>query len=312
MKQIFHNALSIHEPTPGTFTPSRFTDEQLAFYTTLGEHTAARAANTAGITLEFSSDAPTISFSYHCDHFTRSQNSIDIWQDGRLTQSIPVTPDHPSGTASYEPQSHAPIQVLLPTMARATLSNLKLGAHTPTPQPQRQAIFFGDSITQGMTSTTASNNLTHLLARALAAQQTPTAILNQGVGGFTYDSSSLLFHEAPHADLIVIAYGTNDFTRFGHSPEAISAADRYFARIRQFYPETPTYVITPLWRADHADSPEFAEFCQALARQAEPHRFHVIDGFDMIDPSRDYFADDIHPNDAGFAQFAKRLLPLLT
>ena len=305
---IFRNCLSVQTLTGQMFCPVRFTDIQLEFYRKRDDFLYARALCTSGITMDFTTDQRTLSFHYDTHSFVRSHNTFDIYEEGELVQTVPVSVDHPSGTVEYKRRCENPsrVTIYLPAMACACISDLNIGSYVPVSPSNIRLLFFGDSITQGIECQHASMAYPSILGRRLSAET-----LNQGVGGFYFDQNSLDEKTSFNPDTVFIAYGTNDFRIF-HDVNVIEEhAKTYFSSILKLYPKSRIVVIPPIWRADLSSEPErklFQKTCSAIVQLAYAFGFVAVDGQALVDHEEELFTDGyLHPNDLGFGQYAERL-----
>lgn len=305
---IFRNCLSVQTLTGQMFCPVRFTDTQLEFYRKRDDFLYARALCTSGITMDFTTDQRTLSFHYDTRSFVRGHNTFDIYEEGELVQTVPVSVDHPSGTVEYKRRCENPsrVTIYLPAMACAHISDLNLGSYAPVSPSKIRLFFVGDSITQGIECQHSSMTYPSILGRRLSAET-----LNQGVGGFYFDQNSLDEKTGFNPDTVFIAYGTNDFRMF-HDVNVIEEhAKTYFSSILSLYPKSRIVVIPPIWRADLSSEPErelFQKTCGAIVRLARAFDFFAVDGKALVDHEEELFTDGyLHPNDRGFGQYAERL-----
>jgi NTP pyrophosphatase (non-canonical NTP hydrolase) len=137
--------------------------------------------------------------------------------------------------------------------------------------------------------------------------------VNQAVCGYVFDQKTLagikaLRKEPPAA--ITVAYGTNDWGRKGSGKEIRRDASAYLDRLCKLFPNTPIYVLTPLWRADEADEPTLAGIPngkslswvrRAIERACRGHEnVTVVDGASVLPRSPLMFADGrLHPGSTG-------------
>ena len=193
--------------------------------------------------------------------------------------------------------------------------------------------FLGDSITEGY-GVTAQSRVFHQIIKETYHL---TDAYNYGLGGTRIarqivpsrenPKSDLTFElrsetMAPHADIIVVFGGTNDY---GHGDAPFGtwdSEDRYtfcgavnalITTLQQRFPRAKLIFMTPLHRADEAEpsSPDgkiLADYANAIVTVCNRRKVAVIDlfGIDPLDP-RDptLVPDGLHPNDAGHAILAQ-------
>ena len=110
--------------------------------------------------------------------------------------------------------------------------------------------------------------------------------------------------------------GVNDW-QGGRKPEAYAADVVKFLREFRRRPETPVALITPLWvgpkwqpKSAKFELPEYRLAVEKAVKQLADPRVKLIDGEALIDHDAKKFFTPVavHPNDAGFAQLAERLV----
>ena len=108
-----------------------------------------------------------------------------------------------------------------------------------------------------------------------------------------------------------MAYGTNDWSHCDY--ETIKAnCDGFLYELHQKYPNVPTFVLSPIWRADietpkkagtYADVEEIIEnSCKLYENMTFVH------GQDLVPADISLFGDKrLHPNDEGFVCYTESL-----
>ena len=173
----------------------------------------------------------------------------------------------------------------------------------------------GDSITQGYDAYHSSLSYVNRISEALDAD-----ILDQAVGGEIFDQK-ILDEELPFdPDLITVAYGTNDWAVQPNKETFLTAAEAFFKRIKEIYPDKKIVYISPIWRGDYqrpfgnqdTQVGAFDESVKALQALAKEYGLFVVEGIPLTPHISDFFADQIlHPNDLGFGFYAENLLQAL-
>lgn len=200
--------------------------------------------------------------------------------------------------------------------------------------------FLGDSITQGHGTTGPGKNYVSVFGRLSGAK-----VRNYGLGGtriarqskpsecadFDRDFNMRADEMDSDADVIVVFGGTNDF---GHGDAAIGdfmSRDVYTfygamhvlcEKLINKYPRAEIVFLTPIHRmnedADNGRTGLYG-YVDIIKEVARYYALPVLDLYSMsrLQPNvpeiRDmYFADDIHPSDAGAELIAKRLLGFLS
>ena len=308
----------------GLVLPRRFFPEQTAHFEAIGR--GERAIATAGIVVDFVTDGTEVYLDCNVvrrlnpDHELYQQvmaggandgarpfgsaeegnvDGIDIVVDGRMLATVaPMT-----GTLrfAFENSTHDDIEVriYLPSIMAVSIGNLRTnGSLKPVPE-RGYLLALGDSITQGFICGNPSAAYPAQIARILGLD-----LLNQAVSHHVFDEGSLggfsrWRDETP--EVIVVAYGTNDWAEKRSAEVIEQDAVAYLDRLSRMFPKVPTYVLSPLWRTDEHD-PKPCGFPltwmnQVLGRACSRHpNMHVVDGYHGIPKDPDLYADaSVHP-----------------
>ena len=217
---------------------------------------------------------------------------------GLLTFSIP-NPDH----------QWVNVKIWFPLYKPMFIRNVSINGEWRKSSKKRPVLYaFGDSITQGFVAGKPSFCYVTQLAELLGVDA-----LNQGIGGAVFDPLILDdFENLAVPDLITVAYGTNDWSGDQSYEKIKEQITLFFGRLHQLFPAVPTYVLTPIWRADMNDTQTsgtlacIAQLIQDIAG-AYPS-VHLIDGISISPHNPAFFADGfLHPNISGFSYIAPRL-----
>ncbi len=305
LKKIFHNCLDVIEEND-TFFPIRFTDKLFQFYKSTGvAQFPERAVQTAGITMEFYTSQEEISFTFFFTCFARDWITFDVYENDIFMETVHFDDRTLNARFCYKKRSagETRIVIYMPATADTHFKDFDLGDYRPAEAPARKYLALGCSITQGMEAVSPSITYANIVKRYFDAQ-----ILNLGIGGFYYDPDSL-DEELPYdPDIITVAYGTNDAAS-DRSVENISAkASCYMDKLRSIYPGKTVNVITPVWRREWDDDPDFCkkadEIQNMIIKEAAKQHFHVIDGRYAIPHNPAFYKDGfLHPSDLGFALY---------
>ena len=113
-------------------------------------------------------------------------------------------------------------------------------------------------------------------------------------------------------EFITVAYGTNDWK--GSDFEGFKIRSHAFCEnLVNNYPNTPIFVIAPIWRADHNEIHKLGKFsviADTLKQIADcRNNLCFIDGFGFIPKDTVYYRDGyLHPNDEGFELYTDALI----
>ena len=192
--------------------------------------------------------------------------------------------------------------------ARICGVTLEDGAHLQPHKFDRKLLFLGDSITQGWNSAFDTLSYAYQVSDALNAES-----VIHGIGGSFYEPAALADLQWS-GDTVVVALGTNDFDRFDTLEEIATRARNYLQTVKTRFAPAKIHVITPIWRQDWQKPKtcgSFAQCRETIRLAAEELGLQVIDGWELMPHFPEFMADPVHPNDLGFAQYAKNLLKYL-
>ena len=209
----------------------------------------------------------------------------------------------------------------------------------------KKIAFLGDSITEGCGTSSLEHTFWNVLGQKTGAQ-----VFGYGIGGTRIapqrvpsdpradqDFISRVDGMIPDADVVVVFGGTNDFghgdapfgTRGDQTSETFCGALHVlFTKLYERYPAAQLVVMTPTHRLSETDcvmnefgvrrSGNLRAYVQAIRDAAEDFAVPVLDLFRVsgIQPSvpalrEAYMPDGLHPNDAGHAKIADKLIGFL-
>ncbi len=139
---------------------------------------------------------------------------------------------------------------------------------------------------------------------------------NLAVGGAKLEAELATSIPDTEADLISVAYGTNDCNVGRTLASYRENTKRLLEALQERWPGRPIVLITPLtWTRPPEPNSEglVMDDYRVAAREtaAAFEDVHVAAGDELVDADDSLFVDKVHPNEAGFAQYAERLLPTL-
>ena len=289
--------------------PSRFTERQLEIYRASTLSSVQNINCCSGMKLEFVTAEQEISFSFQCGNFLRSRVHFDFYENGQYTETCFFPDDTASGRVIYRKKSEGEtrFEIYFPNSCDTCLSDLWLGEWKRVEAPARKYIAFGDSITQGLDAEQPSFTYPTLLARKKQLD-----LLNQGVGGYVFDSHVIERNPAFLPDIITVAYGVNDCLlidigeRTFHRTEQEAGA--FLETLQKSYPKAQIVVLTPIpwsWERKQLHRENMKKMRGMLTSLAQEAGCRVIDGRTLVPPQQEYFASDgVHPNKAGFCHYA--------
>ena len=321
LSACIHGAIELTRNPDDSVQIHRFTDAQKAIYTPkdAGYFASNQSANT---TFDICTDADsiTLTFSGRCREQC-PEIPADILVNGVLQHHVQATR---TAVSSYAVVPYDPVSFTIPlpggekrvtvyfgyiTTVDSLTVDLPDGAFVRTYSPKRTMVSFGDSITQGLSAQFPSMSYISQLSRKLDA-----AVYNFGIGGERFRADKIVPGTYPECDLVTVAYGTNDFGQKKSCTadfEANMAA--FFRLLHEVYPETPTFVLLPLWRVDetelHNDIPTLQAVRDRIRQEVQQYaNITVIDCKNFVPHLPAFFADGIvHPNDLGMTHYATNL-----
>lgn len=319
------------EKEAGTFSFVRMTKKQYDYFDSEENvRFKIRMMCTAGICLDFFTDAESVDFDYEIYGMAdRDIVQLDFCQNGVLTGGLVEKPGiHTTGHFSHEIDRDTyrwnRITIWLPYMSAIVLKNVRLSSGADfrslaegTPDGafagivRKKLLCYGDSITQGYDALHPSQSYAVRLARYFDME-----LWNAGLSGYRFDEM-LLDENLPFSpDIVTVAFGTNDWNWAETKELALHNAERYFAGIKRMYEGCRILYISPLWRGD-TDVPtnagEFRPFCIDLIKVAKEQGLEVVDGF-LAAPHITEALDDgiLHPNDGGMACYSEYLTKIIS
>lgn len=202
------------------------------------------------------------------------------------------------------------VRVWLPCLRGCALRAVVGNGTLIEPVDQRpQLLVLGDSIAQGFVVGDPS-----LAWPALLARRSGLDLVNQSLGGQVFQPGTFQgLKEATKVARVVVALGAN--YRYEPCQEGLVRrdVDRYLRELDGLFPETPTYLVGPLWHAEEA-YPSHARSCwrqvpRAIAEAQEPYgQMAWVDGTVLMDHDAALLADGYeHPGAKGSRQVAQRL-----
>lgn len=309
-RDIFQNCLEV-QVKDGVYFPVRFTQRLFDFYSSIGaSRFSERMVQTAGITLEFITRDEIFGFDFFFTCFARDWIAFDIYENGIFMETMSFPDRTPAGTFLYKKRSEGEtkIEVYIPATADTHIKNFNLRSYRPVEEEKKKYLALGCSITQGMEAEAPSITYTNIVRRHLDAE-----LLNLGIGGFVYNKDSLDENLPFGPDVITVAYGTNDTAGKENAERIGENAACYMEKLSCIYPDKPVNVITPLWRKEYDEDPDFrrkADLVRGyIEREAKQQGFHIVDGRRAVPHQTGYFKDRyLHPSDLGFALYGLYVL----
>ena len=330
-------AVQLEELADGLVLPHRFFSEQVDHFEDIGRYD--RACATAGVVIDFATDGTEVSLDCrivrplnpkHVLYKTVMEGStnngvrpfgtaeegnvdgIDIVVAGRSIATIAPVDGVLRFAFENRLREELEVRIYLPSIMAVAVGNLRTnGSLKPVPA-RGYMLALGDSITQGFICGSPAAGFPAQIASTMGLD-----LVNQAVAGHVFDEASLgsfSLWRAEQPELIVVAYGTNDWAH-KRSIEGIEGeAVAYLDRLNWYFPNVPTYVLSPLWRVDEHEPKQcgvpLTWMHQMLGRVCSRHaNMHVVDGYHGIPKDPSLFSDGrLHPGPVCMSMVADLLL----
>lgn len=315
LSKIVHNVVSYSFDEKGWLHFSRFTQQQQSTYAQESDDWAMKTRSSAAVTFDFITDSDYITLKFDLyPGSSQRYGSIDLYVDGVFHASR-IAEDLSIHLAGFQlPAGEHRVTVYFPWSTETVVSEVQLseGASVIPVEKSCKLMCFGDSITQGYISKFASLSYVNQTARALNAE-----VVNQGIGGYVFNEATIdesILSCKP--DIITVAYGTNDYSRYETAEEYGEHAGRYIRKIAKLFPETPIVGIIPIYRNDenHKARKNYRTYSLDDARKilrdyytALPNG-HVVEETGIPHLPDAYSADFLHPNEFGFSIMTQNIV----
>ena len=308
IKSITRGAIDIVE-CDESYRFERFSDEQKTVYKDGRERSYIRTAATASVVLDFYTDSETLRFDYEIDRLnmvTPDFLFFDVWENDILT--------HHAGEYKKEKltakadiklsKGEKRVRIFFPNLFAMSISApiLDGGASFRPSERKRRALILGDSITQGFDAHFPSLTYANTLIRDFDLDA-----VNQAIGGEVFLPDALGTEPLFDADIVTVAFGTNDWSSGGLD---YGISEEFFRRVAKLYPRAKKIYISPIWRVVAEELRDGISFYEAIAefeRRAKNAGFSVISGLKILPNMPQMLTDGLHPSDFGFTQYSKML-----
>jgi hypothetical protein len=329
----FHGVVDVCEGDEGVWL-KRVTDLQMAHYESCNDRWPLRARCDAGGALVLRTNSKTLDVSFKVVEGARQYLGLDVEVDGVVVRSVYVDDylksdgvritNNAQGVAwvrsdgegaftvrlyAYEDREERAVWVHLPQSVGLVFAGVVIeeGASVvAVEKPKQKLLCLGDSITQGMDAMSPMTAYTTQLARLLDAE-----LLNQGVGGHIFDVDSFDAALDFEADIVTIAYGTNDWN--GNTPvaEIQENVRAYLEKVRARYSLAEIFVLSPIWRTigdEVREGGTLWDFSRVILETAGAFKnVRCLDGLAMMPHQEHLLPDGTHPNDEGFLHYGLNL-----
>ena len=318
MGQIIHNVVSYSFDEKGSLHFNRFTPKQQNTYVQESEEWEIKTRASASVTFDFITDADYITLKFDLyPGSSQKYGSIDLYVDGVFLDSR-VMDDLSIKLAGFQlPEGEHRVTIYFPWSAETVVNEVHLSENASVIPVEKSCkmMCFGDSITQGYIAKYASLSYVNRTARALNAE-----VVNQGIGGYVFNEAvideSIL---ACKPDIITVAYGTNDYSRYETLADYCEESGKYIQKLGKLFPDTPIVGILPIYRNDknHNARKLYRSYSLNDVRKLLRDQYlelpngYVLEETGIAHLSDFYASDYLHPNDLGFGLMAQGVISKL-
>lgn len=298
----------------GELIMCRFSQRQIDYFAQINNYIekSKKSKASAGIHIDFYTDATELKIEFECSiASSQAPCFVDLYVDGVMKEHFGYSEETDrkiEKTVNFN-QGLKRITLWLPCLFQARIKDFSLNSDLFKPaEKDVKILFVGDSITQGYTSEFPSLTYTNIVTRELNAE-----CVNQGIGGAVFDEMDLDENLPFSPDIVVIAYGTNDWAH-GNERDLESNATAYIEKICRVYKNAKKYAVTPIWRGmlekkDRNAVMSFEEMHILLEDIYKNFDIKVIDGMKLVPHREEFFMSDVlHPNELGFLHYGNNLL----
>ena len=296
----------------GYTLPTRFTSEQLDFYSGRSDYDFTRSHSPTGIRLDFTTDAESVSFDFLITGVPYVATSgLDVREDGVFCDHLTLSAKERDKVQHYaytrRKKERSRLTIDLPHGLIFIPFHFDLGDARPVRQPDKLALFYGDSITHSAYIPTPSVSWTGMTAEALHARE-----LNRGIGSFFFCRDSLPKEADCRPDYLFVEYGFNDLALFD-APTRRENAEAYLGRLKELYPDASVWVITTDFGEGAGKTPEAREirhaYCDEVEEIAQTRGMSVLRGERLVPTLPVFFVSDfVHLSEAGSGVFAHNIV----
>ena len=315
MRKMIHNVLSYSFDEKGSLHFHRFSEKQRETYALESQDWAMKTLSSASATFDFITDSGYITLKFDLyPGSSQKWGSIDLYVDG-VFYGCRHAEDLSIKLAGFElPEGEHRVTVYFPWSAQTVVNEVHLsdGASVIAVEKKRKLLCFGDSITQGYTSKFTSLSYVNQVTRALDAE-----VVNQGIGGYyfneaTIDASVLSYQP----DLITVAYGTNDYSRYETADEYAEQTGKYIKKLAELFPNTKIVGILPIYRncQNYQVRKLYRSYSLEDARRILRGHYESLPNGYVVEETgiphipQAYAPDFLHPNEFGFSIMAQGII----
>ena len=279
----------------------RCLQEQMEAYGKLSKTLGEWSGRTNGVRLDFVTDSTLISFKNVIG------KKYELFINGKKTDHIEIASGEVFTKALDTSNGANRLTLIYPSHEAGAIRDVALSegaSYTRYVHSYgKRILIIGDSITQGWDTVSDSNSYAYQISLRYDAD---TVIF--GVGGAYFHESILPSVDVYHPDIVIVAFGANDF---GRGIEALEKnMHEFMDRLLALYCDSQIIGLTPIRGRGAPQGPKSA-FRELIENIYDEYGIEYIDGSALVSPDEDNYADRYHPNDKGYLEMSDNLIPKL-
>lgn len=309
IKNITFGALRIWEDN-GAVHFGKCTQKQVDAWYQVEQILGERSEATTGVKLDFHTNSK--SFSFTIQDALIDETKYEIYIDNVMNYYY-FKDDFAESMSKHIELDGAEhrITLYLPGHGAGILESVEIddGATLTPHKFDCKMLFIGDSITQGWESTWDSLSYAQHVSRFFNAES-----VIQGIGGSRYHKTTFDDAIAFEPDIVIVAYGTNDWTNYQTLEEGREHCMKYLDQLVQRYGNKKLFGISPIWRADRQERAmgSFEACASYVKEEIKNHGMILIDGETLTPHVEAFYSDEfLHPDTKGFGIYALNLIAQL-
>ena len=303
IKEITVGASQIFIKEDGSIGFYKCTEKQNAAWESFSEVLGTRARTTTGIRFDFHTNSKNLKI------MTATGGLFDLLINGVIVRHFNTAENKEISYQLSSEQEDNRVTFVFPSHGLGSISFVEIddGAYVKRHEFDMKILFFGDSITQGHKSDYDSISYAYQTSFFFNADS-----MIQGIGGAFFHESTFDTEIPYDPDVVIVAYGTNDFGRYRTLDELRLHTSAFLDCVKDKYLGKKIICISPIWRGDD-DKPKamgmFSSCLDVIKDEIALHGFIHIDGYKLT-PHDPWFYSDayLHPNAAGFGIYAINLV----
>lgn len=282
---------------------TRMSMNLLEFYHTgvYTEDQFVRARCTAGVSIEMTTNAVEMQIDMTIGKRAREIFTFDVDIDGKLS----TYDGRESNYITLEPGKKS-VKIYLPNMATLDTFDLQLNDDAEVAprldNSKKKIILCGDSIMQGMTSSSPARSLGVLLGRMVNMD-----VHNTSVGGARMFSKAVEESIALGGDAIIVGFGCNDAAQ-QISQDFFRNETRAALELLKNFPGK-SFIVTPIPSCNYVE-PRREPYCRIIREEYSKLNgtpTTLLEGESFFPADEKLMIDQLHPNDAGMIVYAEAL-----